>query len=93
VKFKLRLINKEESRLIIGKFPELELNQKDLIKFLELKQDINVDRILQKFNEKDHQLKLGTKLKGYLKLKYQTNYKIELIKSSSPWKNSNKQLN
>ena len=79
--FKARLISKNQKPLlIIKKTPKLTLRSKYLIRFLRLNQDINIDRELYNFNQEFFKLDIGTKVKGYLKLKYQIDYEVDLEK-------------
>ncbi|NCN51616.1 hypothetical protein GW931_01250 [archaeon] len=78
IKIKARLINKKNPLLIIKKSDKISLRKEYIISFLDIKQDIEVSRILKNFNKENFKFEIGTKVKGYLKLDYQKDYMLEL---------------
>jgi len=74
-----RLINKKNAILLIKNNLKLKLGQTYNIIFFEInKEAICENEILRTFNEEYYSINISTKFKGYLNLKYQEDYKIEI---------------
>lgn len=80
-----RLINKKNAILLIKKTDKLTLGQRYSVIFFEINKEAICDNlILRTFNEEYRSFNIPTKVKGYLNLKYQEDYNIE-IKEIREW--------
>ena len=78
MKFKARLINKEQPTILIKKNPSLKTEKKYKIKFIGNKRDEELNGYLRNFNEDYFCFKFVHKIIGAFNLKYQTDYEVEV---------------
>ncbi len=78
MKIKGRLINKDRPTLIIKKNKNLMISRFYKLKFVGNERNENLTAYLQNFNNDFYCFKFVQKVKGAFKLKYQTDYEIDI---------------